>query len=131
MANDTLQAESAQTTPAFDPKLLATAARFMGLRPDDPRVAERLADEDKERAALDYAAGGVSAALDALAVLDALDMVEMYGAGTEDRRKRETVDRLLRLTRRNLRAAVGSCDHPGYGIFLDMLAAHGLDIYGD
>lgn len=132
MATDTLQPESVPATAAFEPSLLADAAHMMGLSPDDPRVAERLTNEAKERAMLEYACGAVTAAMDALAVLDSLQFAQYLDRpGDMDAQQRDTVDRLLRLSRRNLRAAVGSCDHPGYDKFVDMLSAHGLDIYAD
>lgn len=132
MATDTLQPESVRATPAFEPRLLADAAHMMGLSPDDTRVTERLTNEANERAALEYAAGAVSAAMDALAALDTLQFAQYLDRpGDMDAQQRDTVDRLLRLTRRNLRAAVGSCAHPGYDKFMDMLSAHGLCIYDD
>jgi L-asparaginase II len=105
---------------------------MMGLSPGDPRVAESLASEDKERAALEYACGAVTAAMDALAALDTLQFAQYLDRpGDMDAQQRDTVDRLLRQTRRNLRAAVGSLSHPGYDRFIDMLSAHGLCIYAD
>jgi hypothetical protein len=70
-----------------------------------------------------------------MSALAALDM--LHAAGTLDDFKtanlqqREAVDMLLRQTRRQLRAAVGSADNPGYDVFLDMLSEHGLDVYDD
>jgi hypothetical protein len=63
-------------------------------------------------------------------VLDALDLAELTDAPSSgNRQKRETADRLLRLARRNLRAAVGSADHASYDGFLDALAAHELGVF--
>jgi hypothetical protein len=132
MAIDTLQPESACATPGIDPKLFLAAGEMMGLAPDHPKVIDRVTSEEHERAALEYAAGAVSAAMDALAALDALDFAQYLDRpGDMDAQQRDTVDRLLRMTRRNLRAAVGSCAHPGYDPFMGMLSAHGLCIYGD
>jgi hypothetical protein len=132
MATDTLQVESARATPAFDARLRADAARMMGLSPDDPRVTERLTNEANECAAMEYAAGAVRAAMDVLAVLECLEMAQMFERPHEmNMQQRETADQLLRLARRNLRDAVGGNGQPGYDRFLDMLAAHGLSIYDD
>jgi hypothetical protein len=43
--------------------------------------------------------------------------------------QRETADQLLRMARRNLRAAVGGNGQPGYDKFSKMIFTHGLSIH--
>ncbi len=132
MASSILHPESAQTTPAIDPKLFEAAGEMMSLAPDHPEVVKRVTNEERDRHVMGYAAGAVSAAMDALAALDAVDLAAlMDNPGSSSLLERGTADRLLRIARRNLRAAVGSVDHPGYDRFCDAIAAHGLCIYDD
>ena len=119
MADDTLQSESFPTTAAIRDAMLAAARKVTGHSP-----------EAKEAAAMEYAAGAVRAAMDALAALDAIDIGELIdGIGDASSRNTETADRLLRLSRRRLREAVGQNFHPGEDAFIDMIGEHGLCIY--
>jgi hypothetical protein len=130
MATTTLQAESARTTPDIDPALFEAAAGIMGLPSSHPDVVQRVRREEAERYAMEYACEAVIAAMDALAVLECLEMTQMFDRPAEmDKRQRETADQLLRMARRNLRAAVGGNGQPGYDRFEGMLSAHGLCIY--
>ena len=131
MAITTLHPESARTTPDVDPALFEVAASVMGLPSSHPDVIERVKREEAERYALEYATGAVSAAMDALAALDAVHLAQLDEPRLDERQRRETLDRLLRFSRRQLRAAVGSAHHPGYDKFLDMIAAHGLCVFDD
>jgi hypothetical protein len=72
----------------------------------------------------------MTAAMDALAVLECLEMTQMFDRPAEmDMRQRETADQLLRMARRNLRAAVGGNGQPGFDKFSNMIFTHGLCIY--
>lgn len=106
--------------------------RNIRLPSNHPDVLARVRNEAKEAAAMEYAAGAVSAAMDALAALDAVNLAGLINApGGAYRLQRETADQLLRLARRQLCEAVGSRDHPGYDQFLDIIVAHGFDIHND
>jgi hypothetical protein len=131
MTINNLHPESARTTPDIDPALFEAPAGIMGLPSSHPDVIARVKREEAECYAMEYAAGAVSAAMDALAALDALNLAELGSPRLDERHRRETLDRLLRFSRRQLRAAVGSPNHPGYDKFLDMISAHGLGIYED
>lgn len=130
MATTTLQAESARTTPDIDPAHFEATAAMMGLPSSHPDVIARVKREAKEAAAMEYAADAVTAAMDALAVLECLEMAQMFDRPSElDMRQRETADQLLRIARRNLRAAVSGAAQPGYDAFSNMISAHGLCLY--
>jgi hypothetical protein len=130
MATTTLQAESACATPGIDVAHFEATAALMGLPSNHPDVVQRVRREAEEAAAMTYATDAVTAAMDALAVLECLEMAQMFDRPSEmNMQQRETVDQLLRMARRNLRAAVGGNGQPGYDRFLDMLSAHGLCIY--
>ena len=108
MATTTLQAESARTTPDIDPALFEAAAGIMGLPSSHPNVVERVKREAEEAAAMTYATDAIIAGMDALAILECIEMTQMFERPAEmDMRQRETADQLLRMARRNLRAAVG------------------------
>ena len=103
---------------------------MMGLPSDHPDVVARVRREATEATAMEYATNAVIAAMDALAVLECLEMTQMFDRPAEmDTRQRETADRLLRMARRNLRAAVGGNGQPGYDTFSNMIFTHGLCIY--
>jgi hypothetical protein len=130
MATTTLQAESARTTSDIDPAHFEATAAMMGLPSDHPDVVARVKREATEAAAMEYAADAVSAAMDALALLECLEMAQMFDRPHEmDMHQRKTVDQLLRIARRNLRAAVGGNAQPGFDAFSNMIAAYGLCIY--
>ncbi len=135
MAEATLQAESVATTAGIDPALLQTAATMMGLAPSHPDVAARVAGEEHERRAMLYAARAVRAAMDALGALDLIEasgMMDRYIPNEHfSRAQFEAAERLLRSTRRTLRGAVGGCEQPEYDDFIDMISAHGFDVYDD
>jgi hypothetical protein len=130
MATTTLQAESARTTPDIDPALFEVTAGLMGLPSSHPDVIARVKREEAERYAMEYACEAVIAAMDALAILECIEMTQMFERPAEmDMRQRETADQLLRMARRNLRAAVGGNGQPGYDAFSNMIFTHGLCIY--
>ena len=130
MATTTLQAVSARTTPDIDPAHFEAVAQLMGLPSSHPDVVARVKREEEEATAMEYACEAVIAGMDALAILECLEMTQMLERPAEmDMRQRETADQLLRMARRNLRAAVGGNGQPGYDRFENMLSAHGLCIY--
>ena len=130
MATTTLQAESARTTSDIDPAHFEAVAQLMGLPSSHPDVVARVKREEEEHRAMTYAADAVTAAMDALAVLECLEMAQMFDRPSDmDMRQRETADQLLRMARRNLRAAVGGNGQPGYDAFSNMIFTHGLCIY--
>ena len=103
---------------------------MMGLPSSHPDVVQRVKREAEEATAMQYACEAVIAAMDALAILECIEATQMFDRPAEmDRRQRETADQLLRMARRNLRAAVGGNGQPGYDRFEGMLSAHGLCIY--
>lgn len=99
-----------------------------------PESVNATAREDAELAALEYAAGAVTAAMDALGALDMIDAAGILDQLIPNENmswdKREAAHTLLRMTRRNLRGAL-DISKSGYERFQDMLAAHGLDLYAD
>ena len=130
MATTTLQAEPARTTPDIDPALFEATAGIMGLPSNHPDVVARVKREAKEAAAMEYAADAVTAATDALAVLECLEMTQMFDRPHEmNVQQREAADQLLRMARRNLRAAVSGAAQPGHDAFSNMISAHGLCLY--
>ncbi len=130
MAINTLHPESACATPGIDPALFEATAALMGLPSNHPDVQQRVKREAEEAAAMTYATDAIIAGMDALAILECLEMTQMLERPAEmDRRQRETADQLLRMARRNLRAAVGGNGQPGYDPFSNMIFTHGLCIY--
>lgn len=86
------------------------------------RSSRERSDEEQRKDALIYAGNAVKAALDALAIFEAIEKAGyIHFAVKGERAAVETLHRLLSTARRGLRQTAGDFEHPGYEPFHELL----------